>query len=454
MLKKLGKWSILVFAIILGLILSLLNFCVFNPAKEYARARIELLYPGAQEGNAPNGQSFSISTIEDEEFLEKAIEKAGLTGAVTVKELTANMAVSGSYPKDIIDQIKSWDSLLTSDPTRAVRITDYYPTNYAVIVYNDFSTKLSKAQLTGLVNTIVEQYKEQYQSMYGAGVDWDSIDSLYSTGTRDYMQDVDLLAAKTKLVDKHAKALYEVKPSFSYKGTTFTTLSTRAQSILSNDLQSLAANITLNALSNDAEALRQKYVYEAEALTREYTALSVDLALVEKLIDGYEMDSTIYMSSGDSIVTVEGNSKATYESLVQSKSDLAAKIASTQIEISDLNSKIEDLDARAAEGEYDDAALRASIAAADKKIDELIADFNSLADAYNKEYASDSTIQSTSAVYRGSSLVSGSFIKAVIKSEAPLCAVALIVILIIGLVQQGRKNGKTKKAGKKAKAEA
>lgn len=454
MLKKLGKWSILLFAVVLGLILSLLNFYAFNPAKEYASASIELLYPGAQEGKAPNGQSFSISTIEEESFLEKAIEKAGLAGTLTVKDLSANMAVRGSYPKDIINQIKNWDSLLTADPTRVVRLTDYYPTVYKVTIYNELSAKLSKAQLTGLVNTIVEQYKEQYQSMYGAGVDWSSVNGLYSTGNRDYMQDVDLLVAKTKLIDKHAKALYEVKPSFSFRGTTFTTLSTRAQSILTNDLQSLAANITLNALSNDADALRQKYVYEMETLTREHSALSVDLKLVEALIEGYEMDSTIYMSSGDNIVTVEGNSKATYESLVQTKSELSARIASKQIEISDINSKIADLDAKTAEDGYDDAALRTSIAAADKRIEELISEFNALADAYNKEYASDSTIQSTQAVYHGSSLVSASFIKALIKSEAPVCAVALIVIFVIGLIQEGKKIRRSRKNAVKAKAEA
>ena len=84
-------------------------------------------------------------------------------------------------------------------------------------------------------------------------------------------------------------------------------------------------------------------------------------------------------------------------------------------------------------------------AGAEKKINDLIADFDELAKAYNEEYASTSTIRSTAAVFRGNSVASTAFIKTAVMSEAPLCALALIVIFLIGLI------GEMKKSGRKSK---
>ena len=182
-----------------------------------------------------------------------------------------------------------------------------------------------------------------------------------------------------------------------------------------------------------------------ETLTIKQLALARNLEKVEALIAGYEMDATIYLGSGDNIITVAGNSKETYEALVQSKSELSAEITETQISIRDLNSKIEDLDAQTEGGSYNEAAITASIKAAEKKINDLIADFDELAKAYNEEYASTSTIRSTSAVFRGNSIASTSFIKTVIMSEAPLCALALIVIFLTGLIAEIKKSGRKSK---------
>ena len=454
MLKKLGKWNLLIFAVILGLILSLINFLVINPSKEYVSAGFVLLYTGAEKGEAPNGQPYSIDIIRSEGFLNEVIEKTGLSGSLTADELVKNMAVRGSYPSDIIDQIKSFDSLLISDPTRVVSVSDYNPTSFGISIYNEFSSKLSKTQLTALMSTLIEEYKVKYQKLYGAGVDWLSVEDLYAPGDRDYMQTVDLLTAKTDLIDKHAQYLYEVKQAFSNKGVTFLSIATRAQSIISSDLQSLSAMITLNALSKDSDALRQKYVYESDIQKRKLEALTSELAQVETLINSYDKDSTLYFSSGDNVITVEGKSRETYEALIDEKSRLSTGITEAQISIRDIQSRIDDLDATTEEGTFDVSVLEASIAAAEKKINDLINDFNDLAAAYNEEYASTSTIRSTEVRYHGKSVASTSFIKTVIKSEVPVCAVAILVILIIGLAGELKKSNKNKKRSTKSREAA
>ena len=443
MLKKLGKWNLLILAIILGLILSLLNFLVINPSKEYVSSGFILLHSGAEKGEAPNGQPYSVSVIQSEDFLKDVLDKTGLSNKLTVEELLDNMAVRGSYPSNIIEQIKSWDSLLTSDPTRVVSLSEYYPTTYGISIYNEFKNKLSKTELTGLLSTLISEYTDRYQKLYGAGVEWDKLGDVFDTESRDYAQAVDLLSVKCDLVDKHSQALYEVKQTFEKDGTTFLALSTRAKSILSSDLQSLSAMITLNAMSKDTETLRQKYVYEDDIQIRKLNALTQELKQVEELIESYEKDATLYLGSNDNVIEVKGNSKETYEKLIDEKTRLAAELNETRITISDIESRIADIDANAEGSLIDGSVLEKAIASASKKIDALVADFDALAQAYNEEYASTSSIRETAIKYHGRSLASGAFVKTVIKSEAPLCAAALVVILIIGLVKELKKNGKS-----------
>ena len=63
--KKRGKWLLLLVAIILGAVLALANFLVLNPSREYARGSLDLLYDGAADGVAPNGEAFVIDNIKN-----------------------------------------------------------------------------------------------------------------------------------------------------------------------------------------------------------------------------------------------------------------------------------------------------------------------------------------------------------------------------------------------------
>ena len=138
------RWLILVFAIILGLILSLLNFLVLNPSKESVSASMELLYDGAAEGLSPNGQPFSIDSIKNSGLLTTAIEESGLVGVISAEELAQNMVVRGAYPSNIISQIESVQSLFSADPTREIGVDEYYPTTYRIAINNSFKNKLNR----------------------------------------------------------------------------------------------------------------------------------------------------------------------------------------------------------------------------------------------------------------------------------------------------------------------
>ena len=438
---KLGIWVILIIAIVLGLILSFINFLVLNPSKEYVSTNIELLYDGAAEGLAPNGQPFSIEGIRDEALLTTAIEESNLTGVVSAEELSQNMMVRGSYPANIIDQIKSVKSLFAADPTREVGVDEYYPTAYTVSIYNSFRNKLSEAQLKSLLSSVISGYKQYYADKYSSGIDWEPLNGIWKTDAYDYSQAVTTLSLRLDMIKKYAKELYESEPTFALPdGSTFSSLMLRADTIMSNDIQSLSANITINALSKDVVRLRSQYNYEIEQLNYRLGGLETELENINTLIEEYDIDSDIYYNSGDGVVMVEGNSKETYEKLVEKKNDITNEISSIQISIGDYQSKISDLDAKTdddSEASYTER-MEAAIEAAGKKIDELSANFDAMVKAYNEEYVRRSDVSDSGVRYIASKVVSKSFIKAIIKSEAPLCAVALILIAAVGLVSELR----------------
>ena len=445
---RLGRWTILIIAIILGLILSLVNFFVLNPSKEYVSTRIELLYDGAAEGLAPNGQPFSIDSIKDSGLLTTAIEESGLVGTVSAEELAQNMMVRGSYPSNIIEKIQSVTSLFSSDPTREVTVDEYYPTTYGVAIYNNFKNKLSAAQLKSLLSAVISGYKQYYVDSYSSGIEWASMDGIWAPEAYDYSQAVTTLSLRLDMIKKYAQELYEAEPTFTAAdGSNFASIMLRANNISANDLQSLSANITINALSKDVNRLRSQYNYEIEQLTYKLSGLNTELENVNALIDKYYRDSDIYYNSGDSIVTVPGQSKETYEALADKKASITNEISSILITIDDYKNKVSDLDASAESGHADayTERMEAAIEAARKKISELSADFDKMAAEYNTEYVRSTDVSNTDVKHYGNKLASTSFIKAIIKSEAPVCALALVIIALIGLVAELRSQ-KRKKA--------
>ena len=431
------RWLILVFAIILGLILSLLNFLVLNPSKESVSASMELLYDGAAEGLSPNGQPFSIDSIKNSGLLTTAIEESGLIGVISAEELAQNMVVRGAYPSNIISQIESVQSLFSADPTREIGVDEYYPTTYRIAIYNSFKNKLSASQLKLLLSSVISGYKQYYVDSYSSGIDWSSLENIWDPESYDYSQAVTTLSMYLDTIRKYAGELNSAEPTFAMPdGSNFAALVLRANTIASNDLQSLSANITINALSKDVARLRGQYNYEIEQLSNKLEGLYTELDNVNSLIEKYDKDSDIYYNSGDSIITVEGQSKETYEALMDKKSLVANDISSILISIDDYKNKLNYLDASAEAGSADvyTDKIAADIEAARVKVKNLASDCDAMSAAYNAEYVRSADVSSTEVRYYGNKLVSTSFIKAIIKSEAPVCAVALVIIAFIGLI--------------------
>ena len=213
-------------------------------------------------------------------------------------------------------------------------------------------------------------------------------------------------------------------------------------------LQDLDAVVDIEQKTFPRPWTRENYQYEIEQLNYRLGALTANLSDINALIDSYETDSTIYIGgNGGSVVTVEGNSKETYEALNDEKQKISEEISSINVSIEDYQSKIDDLAASIETGASAAYAARIdeTIKAAKSKIKELSDDFDAMTSAYNERYIKASDVRVSELKYHGNRLASGSFAKALIMSEAPVCAVALVIILLIGIFAEKRKQKKAAK---------
>ena len=109
---------------IAGLILAVILFNA-NPGRTGATSSIEFRFDGAADGLAPNGLRYDLNNLTSDEVLNAALEATGLAGKYTAEQLRENILVSGVYPKDIINQMTGYESLLTGDAGK-VSAADYH----------------------------------------------------------------------------------------------------------------------------------------------------------------------------------------------------------------------------------------------------------------------------------------------------------------------------------------
>ena len=61
------------------------------------------------------------------------------------------------------------------------------------------------------------------------------------------------------------------------------------------------------------------------------------------------------------------------------------------------------------------------------KKDAIVSDFTAMLDAYSAQEINEKTVSVTAVKYKAPSLLSGAFIKTVLKTAGPLCAVGFMV---------------------------
>ncbi len=487
----------LIVLIICGILGTILAAVLFNDGtiRTCATAEIEFSFDGAADGVAPNGNRFDVNGIKNDEVLNNALEAVGMADRYTADEIRGHLVMTGIYPEDIVKQMMNYESVLNFNASRTMTVSKYYATQYSAVLYNDFDKKISQSDLEKLLKGIVEAYQKYFAKEYAtkAGL----IKNPYDLDNFDYPQQLTILTRMIQESAEFAQEMFEKEPTIRYNGYAFNDIAVRLNNLIESDINNLNAGITMNALTKNTKRLVTQYQYEIQTLNHELDKQKVRLSNIDMLLAAYEKNEIIYLSTADSLTKIDGNSSETYDSLVDERkmiadgiTDINTQIAEYQMMLDDLlngskkatdvtanqtaeasTKEAENVQAEPApdeaenieivemtQEEVDEAVKSAEEAAArqkvilEKDIDALEAkrvaimkDFESLLNTFNEQEINDLTVSVIRYDYYAPKILSGAFIKQVIKTAGPFCAVGFMVCMVLMIISRWKEE-KARKA--------
>ncbi len=465
---------------IAGTLLAAVQF-TRHPKRTSAVASLQFSFDGAAEGVAPNGHVFNVEDLTSDEVLEAALSAAGLSGTYTADQLRGNLAVTGSYPEDLVEQVMSYESLMSFAANRELTVNEYHPTLFTVALYGDFDKAISQTKLEELLQGVMDSFCARLTQTTSVSLDWGE-DAIYALDKYDYPQQLEVIQETMTQQARYAEEMYGKEPTFARDGKGFNDIYVRFNSLIESDIQRLNASITMNALTRNTARLLTQYQFEIRDLNNQLTKQTEQLERLDALIASYEKNEIIYLSTTDSLTKIDGNSSETYDALVTARKDVSDKITKINSKITTYQLKLADLMKDSAEQtataqtsaesdaqpaatetmeveqiqELTEEEIAAAAAAAEeaakqqtatleKGIESLVArcnavtdDFKALLDAYNAQEINPQTVRVFNRKYLAPKLISGSFARKVIMTAGPLCAVGFMVCMVL-LIASRRK---------------
>ena len=431
----------LVVAIIIGVICAFVDFLAVNPQRTYSTAKIVLSYDDASSGYGPDGNRFNADEILTDGVITAALESQGLSEKYTVDDIRKCLSISGSYPANIIKSITSYDSLTDTSISRTISVGNYYPTTYSFVLCNDFASGLKGKKLNALLDAIVSGYTDNFVETYSEHFNLYSIDDIIDVSGHDYDDQVNIYQTKLNVIKAKAASLYAEKPDFTYNGKSFNDIALRCDSIIGNDISHVRSSITLNIVSKDKNALKTYYSYILRTDNYRLETLKADLETVTADIADYEKDSTLYISSGEQIIKIDGNSSATYDSLISKQISLSESIASLNYSISDYTDRLEKINGAASKTSVV-STVTSELLTIDNNVSAVVTDFSAMIKAYNERYIESDAISSTESKFCSGKIFSMSFIVELIKCVGPFCAIVILAAAVVWMAEGIREEKK------------
>ncbi len=425
-------------ACVVSLAYSIIDYKVINKQPSYSYETIQFNYDGASDGKDPNGNPFDAVSFLTDDVLSEAIANAGLS--YEVKDLRNNIIVTNIVPKNIVEEIESYESVTDKEATKEITSNDYHPTRYKFTLYQDLDGKLSKNDLNKLLSNVVDSYCNKFYATYKKSYDGSVYGDLFTLDEYDYIFQSQIYSSRLAVLMDYARSLYNEHNDFQVDERTFEDIYLAGNQITSSYVNRINNLITLKALSTDLPRLKSYYEYKIEMLNYDKTKYTADLATVSAQVAAYEKDATVYAGTGENTLKIESSSGATYNGLLARQIELSNTLAAIDTEIAEYTAILDDIDhASSTQEDYDLVEsyltrLGESFTGLEKKFGEFI-------EQYNEAYLKDGTSK-TSVLYKNSSIFSGSFITHTIKVAAPIMLATMLGIAIYYLSREIRKEKK------------
>lgn len=336
-----NKYSIVTIScILIGIIVTLAVY-LKDSGRVAAVSSIMFTFEGAADGRTPDGQEFDISMLAEDTILEAAMEACNMKDKYTPDQLRSSLYIRGDYPEDIAGEILSFESLFDYEASKTFTHDGFHATRYTVALYNDFDRKISKNQLDQLLTTLLKTYGDTFKTQYGKT--WKNDLLNLNLDDYDYIQQLTILKDQLEQAAGFAEELYLEEPGVITGGESFNDICIRMKNLANNEIPRLQAMVVMGGLSRDAERLLIQYEYEIEDLCIQLKYQSNRLNEVEQLLASYEKNDILYISSGEELTKIDGNSSQTYDALVAEKRDVADQITLIRSDISERLLSMQDI---------------------------------------------------------------------------------------------------------------
>lgn len=428
---------------VISLVASIIDFKAVNPILTYSRETVQFDYDGASDGKDPNGNPFNAVDFLSDKVIEAGLAKAQLN--YDVETVRKNIAVENVIPDNIVDDIVSFTSLTNSNSiTSEITSKDYHPVRYRFTLYSGVDKNISASKLNTLLDGIVEAYCDEFYQSYKNTIDVSVFNEFYAIDEYDYVYQAQIYTNEFKALMNYADSLYNEQKDFMAENQSFKDVYLRCQQLIANDVARIENTIVIHALSKNLDRLKEYYTYRIEKLNYDKIKYTADLDAITAQLESYAKDSTIYVGSGNGLIAIESNSSKTYDALLSQQIALSNKIGLIDVEIAECASILNDINNNiGSEEEYLVLKNYLQRLGVDyKEIQEL---FIKMIDAFNQERVFDKTITKSAVSYRGSSLLSSSFIVRCIKVSAPIMLVVMLGISIYFLVRAAKKEKQANK---------
>ena len=421
---------------LVSLIYSIIDYKAINKVEAYSYETIQFNYDGASDGKDPNGNAFNPVNFLTDDIIESALMKSELS--YDIDEVRAHLSLENVVPENIVEEISSYEKIMNSESSRKISSKDYHPVRYRFYAYQNLDNKLSRSKLNGFLNNIVEEYCNKFYVTYRKTFDENAYQDLFNLDNYDYIYQGQIVSTRLEVLMSYADEIYNEHDDFVVNGKSFRDLYLKAQQLVGTDASKVNNIIVLNALSKDVERLKDYYTFLLDRLNFDKTKYQSDLAAISAQVTNYEIDSTVYVGTGESVIKVESNSVETYNTLLARQISISNQITAIEKQISDYTNILDKLEHPTGDTTAEDT-VKSMLVELNKDYGDLQDLFKAMIDEYNKTYVKDVAISQSKAAYSKSSIFSGSFVVRTIKNAAPIMLVTMLGISIYYLVRAVRK---------------
>ena len=255
--------------ILLLMIIAAVSFSWHSVKKSEASATATLMlrYEQAYEGLNPNGTRFNIYELTSDAVLDKALERAGLTGEMSRQDLLDSLEISSSGSQNAKNM--------------------YIATEYSIVLRGDRLPRRIRAR--SMLNLLMQTYKQYFLENYGANdsaleIDWSDVENW------EYLEFANIMDVKVNNLITYLNGLRTESGMSQYRisGETFRSLSESISSFRDIYLNKYTSFVTINRLFRHPASYRSKLEYQRFLAEQSMKASKDSFDIHEDALDMYD----------------------------------------------------------------------------------------------------------------------------------------------------------------------